>query len=74
LGGDQIQGSRLTSRYIDKFVVVINVASILETLAETYISHAENYFIFYLVAVSMVFVAAIFIHCWLAILYTCDAI
>lgn len=59
MGGDQIQEFRRTSRYIDKFVAVINLASIFETLAETYISHAENYLVFYIFALSMVSIGAI---------------
>ena len=58
-GADQVRDSGTASRYIDKFIVVINLASILETLAEIYISPTYGYFIFYIIAIGMLILAVV---------------
>lgn len=59
-GADQTQGAKMTSHYIDKFVVAINLASMMTTLGAIYVtdySGIEQYFHFYIMAVSMLFMA-----------------
>ncbi len=58
-GADQIAESITTSRYSDKLVVVIHTADMLRNLAEVVIRRDQGYFIFFVVTVSMVFVAAL---------------
>lgn len=58
-GADQVRDSGTASRYIDKFIVVINLAGILETLGEIYISPKYGYFIFYIIATGMLILAIV---------------
>lgn len=59
-GGEQIQESKLTSRYFDKYAVAVNIGSTVATLVIPYLLYeVKNYFISYIVAISMLFIAAI---------------
>lgn len=61
-GADQIQGPRVTSRYIDKFIVTINIASILTTVGGIVIPDVKNpdqFFQFFTLAALMVFIAVL---------------
>ena len=64
-GADQIHDSIFTSRYFDKFVVIINIANILEELLRIYILSEEHYFLLYIISVSNLYIAALlFILGW----------
>ncbi len=64
-GADQISESIATSRYSDKLVVVIHTADLFRDLAEVVFLQDQGYFTFFVVTVSMVFLAALlFIIGW----------
>ena len=64
-GADQTQESKQTSRYFHKFVIVINIANIIEELARLFILNDQRYFAFYVFAAPMLFVATLlFILGW----------
>ncbi len=54
-GADQISESMATSRYCDKLVVVIHAADAFRNLAAIIFLHNEDYFHFFVVQVSMLF-------------------
>lgn len=56
-GADQIPNYKRTSHYIDKFVLVINLASVIETLFDAYIPHQQNYSTVFLVSNSMLVIS-----------------
>lgn len=64
-GADQTSESLVTSRYFEKFVIIMHAAFILAGLADVIILHDQDYFNYHTVAISMVFLAAlIFITGW----------
>jgi len=62
-GAEQAQESKMTSRYFDKYIVAVNMGGIFATFAVPYIQNDENdqnnFFIGYLVAASLLVVAAV---------------
>lgn len=58
-GADQMQESRVTSRYIDKFVVVFSIADIIETSILIIIPDGPDVFQLYRVAAVMLLFAAL---------------
>lgn len=61
-GADQIQGPRITSRYIDKFIVAIHMASILTTMGNIVVPIGPTralFFQLYVFAASMLFIAVL---------------
>jgi dipeptide/tripeptide permease len=60
-GAEQIQESKLTSRYFDKYVAAASSGTIIAILIIPYIQDniAGHYYISYLIAVSMLFVASV---------------
>lgn len=59
-GADQVQESQLTSRYFDKCVIVVNVASIITTLSGEYMPDKGAYwFGIFMIATSFLFVCGL---------------
>ena len=60
-GAEQIQESRITSRYYDKYFVAVNIGIIVATLVIPPISENTEYHfnVAYIFAASMIFVAAL---------------
>jgi dipeptide/tripeptide permease len=61
-GAEQIQESKRTTRYFDKYAVAVNIGSIIPLLAIPYIQtelEHQYYFIPYLLPTSMLFFAAV---------------
>lgn len=58
-GADQIERLQRTSRYVDKFVIMMTAAAIFQALAKLFILQNEDYFTFYLFATSTLIVAAL---------------
>jgi dipeptide/tripeptide permease len=67
-GAEQFQKSQITSRYFDKYAAIVNIGSMLSILIIPYIQDeitVNYYFIPYLIAASMLFVATVlFITGW----------
>ncbi len=59
-GADQIQESKITSRYIDKCLVAISLADVFEDLIVLYMPHGPYfYFYMYRLGTCILFVAAV---------------
>jgi dipeptide/tripeptide permease len=59
-GAEQIQKSKITSRYFDKYIVSANIGSIIATVVIPYIQKdASLYFTGYIVAASLLLVGAL---------------
>ncbi|CAF1137149.1 unnamed protein product [Rotaria sordida] len=65
-GAEQIHESKITSRYFDKYYVAVNIGAIIAILSIPIIqtdlndqTHSNNYFYGYLIAIFMLFAAAL---------------
>lgn len=58
-GADQLQEPVLKSRFLDKFVIVLHLAAILDTIAKLYIPFDIDIFQFYLIATLTLLVATL---------------
>jgi len=60
-GAEQIQESRITSRYFDKYMVAINIGAMLATLVIPFVQNGDEKSIFmkYVIAAGALFIAAI---------------
>jgi hypothetical protein len=64
LGAEQIQDSKLTSRYFDKYMLAVNIGGIIATVAFLFSSKSQNteedrYLFQCIVAISVLFIAAV---------------
>ncbi len=64
-GAEQIQGLKITSRYFDKYMIAVNIGSIIARLGIPSIQQQQYYYIGYTGAAAMLLIAAvIFIIGW----------
>jgi hypothetical protein len=65
-GAEQIQESAITSRYFDKYVVAVNIGSMIATLIIPPIqNHSTNHFIGYIIATAALVIASfLFLFGW----------
>ena len=65
-GAEQIQSSKISSRYFDKYMVAVNIGSIVSTIALPYVqTNPIHYFTGYVAAAALLVVAAVlFVAGW----------
>lgn len=64
-GADQIEELKINNRYSDKYVFIISLSAIIQSLVKLFTLQNENYFVFYVFSSSMIFVSGLlFVISW----------